>query len=261
MENQMGKCNFRVTLLTGLFLFSSSLIADSDVESYSSTVGLITVEGATGMFLNPTSGTPKAGTFKTQVCGTTLPREGGNVGVYQLMSSYAVTDYLELGAQWVDASPDSNTHFDVVGPQGRLRLMQEEKILPEVSVGGLLKEGSDQITQRTAFVAASKFMDIDQEGLLKRIGLHAGFKYLWLDSDFNESNGAVGYTGAELALPKNLFLVGEVSLKDDVYDKTPYSFGLQMRHPSGFGFSLAGIQSGFESRTAAYIGVGINLLD
>ncbi len=259
----MNKRNLSLSLLIGLILVSSSstLIADSDVESYSSTVGLVTVEGPTGMFLNPTSGTPKAGTFKTQVCGTTLPRGDQNIGGYQLMASYAVTDYFEVGAQWFDASPNHNTHYDVVGPQARVRVNQESEILPEVSIGGFLKEGDSQVSQRTAYVAASKFMDIDQDGFLKRVGLHAGFKYLWLDSDYNEANGAVGYTGAELALPKNLFLVGEVSLKDDVYDKTPYSYGLQMRHPSGFGFSLAGIQTGFESRPGVYIGVGINLLD
>ncbi len=255
--------NLGLSLLVGLSLVATSrnLMADSDVESYSSNVGLVTVEGPTGMFLNPTSGTPDAGTLKVQVCGTTLPRGDQNIGGYQLMASYALTDWFELGAQWFDASPNGDTHFDVVGPQARMRIHQESDILPEVSVGGFLKEGDSQVAQRTTYVAASKFLDLDQDGLLKRIGLHAGFKYVWLDSDFNEANGAIGYTGAELALPKNLFLVGEVSLKDDLYDNTPYSYGLQLRDPSGFGFSLAGVQTGFESRPGIYIGVGINLLD
>lgn len=250
-------------LVSGLLLASSVGTASANPvdNSHYRTVGLVTVEGPTGMFLNPTSRSSEAGTFKTQLCGTSLPRVDGNVAVYQLVATYAIADWFEVGGQWQSVSPDKDNHLNIGGPQARLRLLQESDVLPELSIGGYLKEGEDALSQRTAYTAASKFFDIENAGIINQVGLHTGFKYLWQDSDFNESNGAIGYLGAELGLVKNLHLVGEVSLKDDVYDRTPFSYGLQVRHPDGFGFSLAAIQTGFDSRPAVFIGVGINFLD
>jgi hypothetical protein len=86
--------------------------------------------------------------------------------------------------------------------------------------------------------------------------LHAGFRQFRQDPDVNEEDGSIFYFGAELKLPKNWFLVGEVSTKDDVYAHTPYAIGVQYRGASG-GLTFAVTQPGNSDDPAYYIGIGV----
>ena len=75
----------------------SSLFAANDA-SYSGGRGLITLEGVSGMFLNPTSGTLSQGEFTGQYCAARLDAKDGIEVQHTPMVAYGVTDWLEIGA-------------------------------------------------------------------------------------------------------------------------------------------------------------------
>ena len=60
--------------------------------------GNITVEGPTGLFLNPTSGTLSKGELILQYCAAILEDvENNNFIGHNAILSYGITDWLELG--------------------------------------------------------------------------------------------------------------------------------------------------------------------
>src|SRR5436309_3192469 len=82
--------------------------------------GLITLEGPSGMFINPTSATLPKGTFVLNYCVfvPTLPQGIGLVG-HGVLLSYGVRDWLEVGftGDLLDLSVgDSENTYVVGGP-------------------------------------------------------------------------------------------------------------------------------------------------
>ena len=140
----------------------------------------------------------------------------------------------------------------------RARLLKDEGMIPEFSVGGMLREGHDYLRQQSLFVAASKGIPLGDSSPVSEIRFNAGFKQIWQDSSVKEANGSIPYGGLDIAGPLNLHLVGEISGKDDIYIKTPYSIGVQWRDPRGYGASLAYVRSDDWGASAIYVGVGIN---
>ncbi len=226
--------------------------------------GLITFEGVSGMFLNPTSGTLGSGQFTVQYCIAALEQNNDNLIGHAAMASFGITDWLEVGAQGLilDAdNNDDNQSFAVGGPLARIRLIKDHGWQPELSIGGMLREGNENLRRRTIFVAASKALGISPKGWLRAFRLHTGFRQFWQDSDVKKSGtGSIVYVGGEVELPKYLFVVAEVSNKDNVFTDVPYSFGVQLRHPDGIGFSLAAIQPGDQSQLGVFVGIGINFM-
>jgi hypothetical protein len=242
--------------------------------------GLITASGPTGMFLNPTSGTMAKEEISAQVFGSTikpisnLPTGGQDqFGYYNGLLGYGVTDWFEVGGlvQVVDRS--NNTDQQTVAAGGgyaRLRVLKDKGVLPEVSFGGMFFEGNEMLDRRTLFAALSKRVNISDTGFLRGVRLHLGGRYYW-QKDASElgfkswralaqrgDSAAVGYAGAELELPKHLFLVGEIQSRETGDQQQPFSFGLQFRHPEGFGLSVALLRPGLQEAMTAYIGIGIN---
>src|SRR2546423_3275958 len=81
--------------------------------------GLITLEGPSGMFINPTSATLPQGTFILNYCVfvPTLP-EGLSLVGHGILLSYGVTDWLEVGfiGDLLDLStPDGAENTYVIG--------------------------------------------------------------------------------------------------------------------------------------------------
>ena len=111
----------------------------------------------------------------------------------------------------------------------------------------------------TLFVAGSKRFVIDEDGILKSVRSHFGLRQIWQDSDVNEANGTIVFTGIDVEFPYNLYIVSEVSNKDDVFARTPYSIGLQWRPNNVIGLSIAGVQSGGEDHISFYAGIGLTL--
>lgn len=228
--------------------------------------GLITYSGQTGLFLNPTSGTANAGDISLQSCLLMFGAEGETVVAHAVLATTGITDWLEVGVAGLgvygvptdDGFPAADRNMGAGQGNVRVRLMKDEGALPEVSVGGMVRVGDEYLTQQQMFVAASKGFDIDPDGIVRGIRFHLGFRQLWQDADVKERTGSIGYGGLDVALPYDLHLVGEVSGKDDVYDRTPFSVGIQWRDPRGYGASLAFVRSDDWGKDAAYIGIGFN---
>jgi hypothetical protein len=223
--------------------------------------GLVTLEGITGMYLNPTSGTLAAGKLTTQYCVAMLKQDSPlgtrTENQHTAMATYGVTDWLELGALGrVSDLDNQNQSIAAGGPVGRVRLLKDEGIWPELSVGGMLREGKKNLTKRTVFLAGSKKMDLDNP-VMRSLRLHAGFRQFWQDGSVNVANASIVYLGGEVEFGRNVFLVGEVSNKDDAFKHVPFSAGVQIRSQDGKAFDVAVVQSGNEDEVSLFIGVGI----
>ena len=243
--------------LSSLDDFLSSL---DDPEDYVPGRGLITLEGVSGMFLNPTSGTLPAGSLTGQYCTAILEQNRDTVYQHTAMASYGVTDWFELGIFGrMNDRPDHLVQVGGGGPLARLRLLTDEGWCPELSVGGMLREGHSTVDKRTAFAAASKMMLFAENPLLLSLRGHVGFRQLWQNSRVAEANGSVVYGGVEIELPYDVYLVGELSNKDDVFNHQPYSFGAQWRPNHVLGLSAAGVQTGGEDQVSLYVGIGATL--
>lgn len=252
----------------------------SDDGPYNGGRGLITASGPTGMFLNPTSGTMRKGSFTAQVFGTVikpisaLPNVGKDqFGYYNGMASYGVTDWLEVGglAQFADRS-NNNDQQSVMAGGGlaRVRVIKDQGWFPEVSFGGMFFEGNEILDRRTLFLATSKRLAISDGGFIRGVRLHLGGRHFW-QKDRTELTfrnwqalrqrgfeDTVGYAGGELELPRNIYFVSEVQTKETGDQRVPFSVGLQLRHPDGFGLSVALLRPGLQEGMTAYIGIGIN---
>ena len=221
--------------------------------------GLITLEGVTGIYLNPTSGTLPHGQFTAQYCSAVLTQAGDEEIQHTAMLGYGVTDWFEAGmlVRVSDLNNDDQA-IGAGGPYARLRLLKDESWWPEVSAGFISRNGKDALMKQTVFITASKLFVIDEQGLFRSVRPHIGFRQIWQDSDVNEANGSIGYLANELEFPFDLYLVGEVSNKDDVFRHTPFSIGVQWRPKNFVNFSVAGIQTGGEDRVSLYFGIGIS---
>jgi hypothetical protein len=247
---------------------------------YSGGRGLITASGPTGMFLNPTSGTLTKGAISAQVFGSvikpisTLPTGGQDqFAYYNGLLGYGVTDWLEVGGLMQVVDRSSNADQQTVAAGGgyaRVRVLKDQGLFPEVSVGGMFFEGNEMLDRRTLFTALSKRVAISDTGFFRGFRLHVGGRYYW-QKDQSElgfkswtalaqrgDSAAVGYVGAELELPKHLFLVSEIQSRETGDQRQPFSVGLQFRHPEGFGLSVALLRPGLQEGMTAYIGIGIN---
>ncbi len=216
--------------------------------------GLITLEGPSGLFINPTSATLPAGAFTGQYCFF-LPENDSDPWGHGLMLAYGVTDWLEVGAigNYVDVSGDPIGG----GPLARIRLTKDEGWVPQISIGGYSVFGDDPVARYGAFGAFYKRIPIDENGFVKSIGIHGGLRKTWHDGAFEDVFNVYG--GLEIQLPARFYLVGEVSTRDDDAQKeVPYAFGIQWR-AGGINVSVAGIQDGTLDEPGFYFGIGTAL--
>ncbi len=229
--------------------------------------GLITLEGPSGMFINPTSATLPQNEFILNYCVLFFDTDTDVVG-HGILLSYGVRDWLEIGfvGNLLDVNspgpPSREDTFVVGGPMARIRLLRDRELWPELSVGGYVKWGSPgggggpALNSANAFVAISKTIPIDEKGFLKTVTFQGGFREAWLDEPAPVSNVNRVYGGLEVQLPWRLFLIGEVTQRNDKVDlrEIPYAAGIQWRGRY-FGCSLAVLQNGGESRPGIYFGV------
>jgi hypothetical protein len=238
--------------------------------------GLITLEGPSGMFINPTSATLPQGRIILNYCVfvPTIP-DGVSLVGHGILLSYGVRDWLEVGftGDLLDLStPDGAENTYVIGgPEARIRLLRDlsDKWWPEVSIGTYFHLGTPHISPLStlngynAFLAASKTIPICEHGFLKTITFQGGFRNQWLTTDIvHESTSQRGYGGIEVQLPWNIYVIGEITSRDDELDNTldnhhnrfPWAAGLQWRGRN-FGCSIAALQNGVEDGPGFYFGV------
>jgi len=140
----------------------------SNHAGYVGNRGLITLEGVSGMFLNPTSGTLGKGQFTAQYCAGVLRQNDDDEIQHTATFSYGVTDWLEVGVFFrVSELDNKDTNVGAGGPLIRVRLLKEEACIPEVSVGGMSRNGFDGLTKHTLLIAGSKRFVIDEDGIVR----------------------------------------------------------------------------------------------
>src|SRR4051812_23810513 len=106
--------------------------------------GNVTLEGPSGMFLNPTSATLPQGTFASGYCAVLTNQDTVILG-HSMFMSYGVRDWLELGVvanmfNFTESGlelPEGD--YGTGGPMARVRLLRDIRWWPEVSVGGYAK--------------------------------------------------------------------------------------------------------------------------
>jgi hypothetical protein len=235
------------------------LFADNE-EGYEGGRGLITLEGISGMFLNPTSGTLPARSLTAQYCVGILEKNERTEYQHTAMLSYGITDWFELGVFGRITDPAEDPAVGGGGPLARVRITRDRSWVPEISVGGLLREGNERIDKRTVFVAASKHFAFEENAFgLGGVRLHGGFRQIWQNSDVNEANGSIFYGGVEVEFPYDLWLVGELSNNADVFTYQPYAFGVQWRPTQVVGMTVGAVQTGGEDELSLYVGIGATL--
>src|SRR6266513_3175807 len=247
--------------------------------------GLITLEGPSGMFINPTSATLPQGRIILNYCVfvPTLPEGVGLVG-HGILLSYGVRDWLEVGfiGNLLDHSvdqhptgkrkiaPATEDTFVIGGPEIRIRLLRDlsDEWWPEVSIGTYFHLGTPGAPANpgyNVFLAASKTVPICEHGFLKSITIQGLFRTQLLTSDAADAKGQStserGYGGIEVQLPWHLYAIGEVTshygrLDHDLNGNAhfPWAAGLQWRGQN-FGCSIAALQNGGENGPGFYFGV------
>ena len=258
------------SIATSHFAFAGQSSSDGKVskepvvmEQYEAGRGLITLEGPSGMFINPTSATLPKGAYTFQYCIFFPNTDSETIG-NGVMTSYGVTDWLEVGAigNYINANRDSlnEREFGLGGPLVRVRLLKNEGWIPQVSIGAYGKYGTNILGQTTAFLAAYERFAISDTGFLRSIGFHAGVRASWFHEDAAESNSVDGYFGGEFQLPARLYVVGEIATQGKSptgnLKRLPYAFGLQWRLKA-VNLSVAMIQNGSENELGLYSGVGL----
>ena len=232
--------------------------------------GLITLQGMSGMFLNPTSGTLDQGQLTLQYCLFMNDYDTDIVG-HGLMVDYGVTDWLNIGAFGTAADlPNQDLGlFDnpvaAGGPFVRARLVKEQGWVPELSVGGIYTDGDsdgDIFSKAEAFVAASKGFEIDEDGVLRSVRFHLGYRYASRTEAPGFPDESFVYGGVEVELPYGFYIVGELSsnnLNERGSEDLPYAVGVQWKPTGVVGISVAhmnpsvlGLSEGF------WFGIGLN---
>ena len=239
----------RYATAIAIVLGASVCLADSRGPSEAH-VGIVTTEGAPGLFINPTSGTLAKGQVLSQFCVYTFELGGTTLSAWNAIGAYGITDWLEVGGLLVDVRNDGR---DFVGGPWVVARVLEERAWPELSVGAIFREGEDSLRRRTVFAVASKGFALGGDVSLRPL---AGVRQLWETNDFDDT---LFYAGAELGLPAHLYVVGEVTSEPEGVDELPFSVGLQLRHPAGAAFSLGYVRAfGVEDDPGLFVGIGIN---
>ena len=244
--------------LAGHELEVKETVAPAPEAPYEAGRGLITLEGPSGMFINPTSATLPKGAFTIQYC-ILFPNQDTDVVGHGIMLAYGITDWLEIGAtgNLVDLNAGVDKLLAAGGPLIRIRLLRDREWWPQLSVGAYAKWGSHLLNQYTAFAAAYKRIPISDTFFIRSVGFHAGVRESWFDEDVPESNSFNAYFGTEVQLPYRIYLVGELGTKGNNRftrnQDNPYAFGIQWRL-GGVNLSVAGLQAGDQGRIGIWSG-------
>ena len=221
--------------------------------------GMITLEGPSGMFLNPTSATLRQGTFGFGYC-LVLTNQDTDILGHAMYFSYGVRDWLELGvvANMFNFRTKGGElpegSYGTGGPMARIRLVRDRECWPEISLGAYSKMGTDNFDSSNVYLAASKTVPIDEKGFLKTVTFQGGFRESWLQAPDRNTNRFYG--GLEVQLPNNFYLIGEVTQFSKRKDQfTPWAAGVQWRGRR-FGLTAAIVQSGDDDPPSIYLGVG-----
>lgn len=233
--------------------------SSSPASDYVGGRGLLTALGPTGLFQNPTSGIVPKYAFSVQSCMSFKENNGDHFQTNGVLVTYGVTDWLEVGGfglyvHGYDPAVYGDDHFEMGQVNARARLVRDEGGLPEITIGGIVGFGDDRPAQDSLYVSASKGFALSDGDIMRSVRVHAGLRETWrhLGDDY-----FTGFAGLELEVFRNLFLIGEVNFRDDSFNHTPWSAGLQYRS-GDFGLSFALFQDPFNSDKTTWVGIGVS---
>ena len=142
-------------MMLSLFsILANPALAEDSKTPFTTSYGNLTVEGPTGMFLNPTSTTLKENQFIVQYCVALLKFGERNTPDHYAISSYGISDWLELGVTGRVWDLNDRSHYDSpsgAGPFVRVRVLKENKLIPEFSIGGISVQGDPLVRKDTFF--------------------------------------------------------------------------------------------------------------
>jgi hypothetical protein len=221
--------------------------------------GLVTSEGPSGMFINPTTATLTQGTWAFGYCVVLTSQDTDVLGNHMFLS-YGVRDWLELGviAHMVNVTVDGQElpkgDYGSGGPMARVRLHRDVGNWPEISIGAYAAMGTDALDSKNVFLGASKTFPIDEKGFVKTVTFQGGFRESWIEAPDRNTNRFYG--GVEVQLPHDIYLIGEVTQFSHRKDEfTPWAAGIQWRGRR-FGLTAAIVQSGDDDPPSIYLGIG-----
>jgi hypothetical protein len=266
MKRNMKYCAVFCLVLAGLGGLTGGMSGSAEPLSPGSH-GAITLEGAPGMFLNPTSGTLPRGQFAFNACVSSFQSQADTLTWGGALGTYGLSDDLELGYAW--GRYDNHTDrkiFHVGGPALRWRFLRETSGRPEMAVGYVGRFGDGVIERQTGYLALSKL--VSRKSARHGVRLHAGVRAFrqdpdqvgkWFASSLTRRSATIPYAGVSVALSRDFDAVGEFSGKGSYSPKTPWAIGVQFHRPNGFACTLSLMQLGYAKRPAVFFGIGIDL--
>jgi len=221
--------------------------------------GLITKEGPTGMFLNPTAEVSPPHTINAQTCWLHQNQMEGVSDWNIVMVAHTLPTATELGLLVRLVTPQGNSTESAVGGFLRQLVWPEARWLPitpafavgatvfhnEISTPGLNVRG-------TAFAALSK--TLTPPGFLVPVRAHLGGRFVNF-SNPTDANDVTGYLGIEANVMTNLRLIGEVNIQTKVDTRTPFAVGLQFSLAK-LGISASAINTGRSNTPGLFFGIG-----
>ncbi len=219
---------------------------------YEANRGLLTLEGPTGLFINPTSATLPKGAFTAQYCFF-LPDSDfeGTIG-HGFLLSYGVTDWLEFGGIG-NIFQDAPGTVGVGGPAMRLRLLKHKGLIPQFAIGAYGKIGEYALEQASIFAVFTERFEV-KVGPIQSIAIDAGMRQTWT----NTNDSIRGYFGLEVQLPARIYVIGEVATNSSVDEVIPWAAGLQWR-AGGVNVSVAALEPGDGGDVGFFFGIGTQL--
>ncbi|HZE13663.1 MAG TPA: hypothetical protein VE086_07895, partial [Chthoniobacterales bacterium] len=167
------------------------------VEIVRESRGLVTSEGPSGMFINPTTATLPQGALAFAYCSV-LTDSNTDVLGNNMFVSYGVRDWLEVGvvATMTNVTVPNQElpegDYASAGPMVRIRLRRDVNAWPEVSLGAYTKFGTDHFDSKNIFLGVSKTLPIDEKGFLKTITFQGGFRESWIEAPDRNTNRFYG---------------------------------------------------------------------
>ena len=131
----------------------------------------------------------------------------------------------------------------------KVRLLKDQGPWPEIGIGGIFLFGDEALERKTLYVALSKGVKLSDGRFFRSVRGHIGFRQTWFEVG---EDGSFGYVGLDLEFFRHTYLVAEVSNKSAGAVHVPWAAGIQVRHPDGFGFTLAAVQTGALANPGVY---------
>ena len=221
--------------------------------------GLVTSEGPSGMFINPTTATLTQGTWAFGYCSVLTNQDTDILGNHMFISYGA-----RLARARCGRSHAQRDHRRPGATQGRLRhrrtdgpspLAPRRRQLARNKYRRLCDDGDRRVGFQERLPRwVSKTVPIDEKGFVKTVTFQGGFRESWIEAPDRNTNRFYG--GVEVQLPHNIYLIGEVTQFSHRKDEfTPWAAGIQWRGRR-FGLTAAIVQSGDDDPPSIYLGIG-----